>query len=81
MADTATLPAPGSLRRWARGTAVKAAMRGAGAVRKAREWRLHAAFPGIAGAGLVSAGFGLRFGVWAGLLAAGAFLLRVDSRL
>lgn len=81
MADTATLPAPGSLRRWARGTAVKAAVRGAQAVRKARAWRLHAAFPGIAGAGLVSAGLGLRFGLWLALIAAGLAFLRLDNRL
>lgn len=81
MADTATLPVPGSLRRWLGTAAARAAARGAQAVRKAREWRLHAAFPGIAGAGLVSAGFGLKLGLWAGLLAAGVFLLRVDSRL
>lgn len=53
----------------------------AAAVRKARAWRLHAAVPGFAGAALISAGFALKFGIWAGLLVAGGFLLRLDSRL
>lgn len=81
MADTVTLPAPGSLRRWLGAAAVTAVTWGAAAVRKAREWRLHAAVPGLAGAGLVSAGFGLKLGLWAGFMAAGCFLLRLDHRL
>jgi hypothetical protein len=48
---------------------------------KVKAWRLHAAVPGLAGMGLISAGVGMRFGAWAGLLAAGIFLLRVDNRL
>lgn len=47
----------------------------------AREWRVHLAAPGIAGAALVSAGVALRFGVWAGLIVAGAFCLRLDARI
>ncbi len=39
------------------------------------------AVPAVAGAGLISAGIGLRFGAWAGLIVAGAFCLRLDSRL
>jgi hypothetical protein len=46
-----------------------------------RTWRLHLAAPGVIGAGLISAGVALRFGVWAGLLAAGVFCLRFDSRM
>ena len=44
-------------------------------------WRIHAALPGLAGIGLVSAGLALRFGIWAGLIAAGLCLLRIDSRM
>jgi len=51
------------------------------AVAAARTWHLHAAFPGIAGSALVSAGLGLKFGAWAALIVAGGFLLRLDSRL
>lgn len=47
----------------------------------ARTWRVHLAAPGMLGAGLVSAGVALRFGVWAGLIVAGAFCLRLDSRI
>jgi hypothetical protein len=82
MADTAALPAaPGAVRRWAGAAAVAAVLRGGQVAKKARAWRVHAAVPGLAGAGLVSAGFGLRLGLWAGLIAAGVFLLRIDSRL
>ena len=48
---------------------------------KARDWRVHVALPGVAGAGLVSAALAMRFGIWAGLLAAGLFCLRLDSRI
>ena len=81
MADTAALPAPGSARRWLRAVVVGAALRGARVVRKAREWRLHAAAPGGIGVGLVSAGLGLRFGLWLALIAAGLAFLRLDNRL
>jgi len=47
----------------------------------AREWRVHLAAPGVAGAGLISSGVALKFGVWAGLIVAGAFCLRLDSRM
>lgn len=53
----------------------------AGVVARARGRRLHAAVPAVAGAGLVSAGVALRFGVWAGLITGGLFCLRLDSRL
>jgi hypothetical protein len=48
---------------------------------KARTWRLTLALPGLAGACLVSAGAGLRFGLWLGLIVAGAFALRIDGRI
>jgi|SRR5215831_2196977 len=48
-------------------------------VARVAEYRL--ALPGIAGAGLISAGIALRFGVWAGLIAGGLFCLRIDSRI
>jgi hypothetical protein len=48
---------------------------------RARGWRLHLAAPGVAGAGLVSAGLALRFGIWAGLICAGLFCLRFDNRM
>jgi len=48
---------------------------------KARGWRVHLALPGVAGAGLVSAGLAMRFGIWAGLICAGLFCLRADARL
>jgi hypothetical protein len=54
---------------------------GNSAVIRARAWRVHLAAPGLAGAALISAAAGMRFGTWAGLLAAGVFCLRVDSRL
>lgn len=47
----------------------------------ARDWRVHLAAPGVLGAGLISAGVALRFGVWAGLIVAGAFCLRLDARV
>jgi hypothetical protein len=47
----------------------------------AARWRWTVAVPGLAGAGLCSAALAVRFGVWAGLLAAGLFCLRADSRL
>ncbi len=47
----------------------------------AREYRIHLAAPGVAGMALVSAGVALRFGVWAGLVTAGAFCLRLDARM
>jgi hypothetical protein len=50
-------------------------------VTRARAWRVHLAAPGLAGAALVSAAAGMRFGTWAGLLAAGLFCLRLDARL
>lgn len=75
-----TAPA-GTARRWLAEMAALVVSVTAKGVVKARTWRLHAAAPGFAGAGLVSAGFGLKFGAWAGLLAAGVFLLRLDSRL
>jgi hypothetical protein len=82
MADTAALPGPsGAVRRWAGGVVVAAALWGGAAVKKARAWRVHAAVPGVAGAGLVSAGLGLRFGLWLALIAAGLAFLRLDSRL
>jgi hypothetical protein len=43
-------------------------------------WRVNAAIPGLAGAGLVSAGLALRFGVWAGLICGGVFCLIIDRR-
>lgn len=48
---------------------------------RARAWHVAANLPGLAGIGLVSAGIGLRFGLWAGLLSLGVFCLRIDSRL
>jgi hypothetical protein len=51
------------------------------AVVRARAWRLHAALPGLTGAVLISTAAGMRFGAWAGLLAAGIFALRLDARL
>jgi hypothetical protein len=82
MADTAALPAaPGAGRRWLGAAAVAAVTWGGQAVKKARAWRVHAAVPGVAGAGLVSAGLGLRFGLWLALIAAGLAFLRLDSRL
>ena len=77
-AATASQAAP---RRWLAATASSAAILAARAVKKARAWRLHAAVPGLAGAGLVSAGLGLKFGGWAGLIASGLALLRLDNRL
>jgi hypothetical protein len=68
-------------RRWLAGAATWLASKAAIATVKARAWHLHAAVPGFAGAGLVSAGLGLKFGVWAALIVAGGFLLRLDSRL
>lgn len=65
----------------ARAAAARLVTRARPVVAKARAWRLHAAVPGFAGAALVSAAAGLRFGLWAGLLAAGVFALRLDSRL
>jgi len=49
----------------------------------ALEWAagMRRAVPAVAGAALISAGIGLRFGAWAGLIVAGAFCLRLDSRL
>jgi hypothetical protein len=47
--------------------------------KRVAEWRI--ALPGLAGVGLISAGTALRFGVWAGLLVAGVFCLRLDSRI
>ena len=44
-------------------------------------WRVTLALPGLAGAGLVSAGVAMRFGIWAGLIAGGVFALRIDSRV
>ena len=76
----ATAPQAAPRRRLA-GMAVQASLLAGAWVKKARAWRLHAAVPGIAGAALVSAACGLKFGTWAGLLAAGVFLLRLDSRL
>jgi hypothetical protein len=78
---TAVTAPEGGTRRWLAGLAVSLVPLAAAGVKKARAWRLHAAVPGIAGAALVSAGCGLKFGAWAGLLAAGLFLLRLDSRL
>ena len=37
--------------------------------------------PALAGSGLLSAAAGLRFGLWAGLAAAGVFCLLLDARL
>jgi hypothetical protein len=43
-------------------------------------WRLHAAVPALAGAALISAGVALIY-LPAGLICAGAFALRLDSRI
>jgi hypothetical protein len=78
----AAVTAPASAqRRWLAVTAAWLAVHAGKATVRARAWRLHAALPGLAGAGLISAGLGLKFGIWAGFIAAGCFLLRLDSRL
>lgn len=56
------------------------------AAARARAWKTRVAgyrvaLPGLAGVGLISAGLALRFGTWAGLIVAGVFLLRIDSRI
>jgi len=48
---------------------------------KVRDAKLTLSVPAVAGAGLVSAGVALRFGVWAGLIVAGVFCLRLDARI
>jgi hypothetical protein len=48
---------------------------------RAAGWRLHLAVPALTGAGLVSAGLALRFGIWAGLTAGGLFCLIFDHRM
>lgn len=80
MADT-TAPLGAAWQVRARGRAATLTRLPVSAVRKVKAWRVHAAVPGLAGAGLVSAAIAVRFGVWAGLLAGGVFLLRIDSRL
>lgn len=84
--DTAAVDdAPGRLAR-ARHVASRLAIAG---IVRARVWRVHAALPGLLGAamvacgigGLVGAAFGSVYGPWAGVLAGGVFLLRIDSRV
>lgn len=69
-----------------RGLAARAAGALGTARRAARRWMalplgLYRAVPAVAGSGLLSAAAGLRFGVWAGLAAAGVFCLLLDARL
>lgn len=52
----------------------------AGLASRVRGWRLHAAIPALAGAGLISAGVAMVY-LPAGLVVAGLFCLRFDSRL
>lgn len=72
---------PGAIRAWGRAAGIAGARLAAAGVAKAREWHLRAAVPALAGMTLVSAGLGMKLGAWAGVLAAGVFLLRIDSRL
>lgn len=48
---------------------------------KARDYHVSAKLPGLTGAALISAAAAMRFGIWAGLAVAGAFCLRIDSRM
>jgi hypothetical protein len=48
---------------------------------KARASRLALASPGIVGAAMISAGAGLKAGLWLGLIVGGLFALRVDGRI
>lgn len=56
---------------------------------QAAAWRVHLALPGLLGSamtacgigGLVGASLGSLYGPWAGVLAGGVFLLRIDSRV
>jgi hypothetical protein len=59
----------------------RAAAAGRRLAARARGWKWAPALPGLAGIGLVSAAFGSRFGVWAGLLCAGLCLIVIDRRL
>ena len=85
-------PPPGAARRRARAAAASSAHGVAVGWRwvagKVRPWRLAAKVPALGGAALVAAGAGMMLqsfagaGGWGlGLLAGGAFLLRIDSRI
>ena len=67
----------------------KVMLAGVALAAQAVNYRIHAALPGLLGAamvacgigGLAGAAFGPLYGPWAGVLAGGVFLLRVDSRI
>jgi hypothetical protein len=79
MATAAELPARRSAH--LRAPARKLATQVRAGARRAAGYRLHFAVPAVTGAGLVSAGLALRFGIWAGLIAGGAFCLIFDHRI
>jgi len=81
---TAPSGAPRTARQLRDGALAAAGQLGARARALAARVRAHRftlALPGLAGIALVSSAAGLRLGLWAGLGAAGVFLLRIDSRL
>ena len=78
--ETAAAPAPGWRPR-ARALAQLARTRAVNHYRSLATARPHRFVPAIAGAGLISACFGMRFGAWLGLGVAGLFCLRFDARL